>query len=233
MIRWLIEPDQDTTVLRDLETGLDRLARNPRQKDPLGPGWDCIREHRQRRVFRHVIGDQQYYCKFFRPRLTTRIGRVRHCLRSTAARVTYWFQVLSQAGIPTVDLVAAGDIRLSRDWRPIPPFILTRSPTSLLTLEALMQSDDVSPDRLAELAAEVRARIRMAHEQVGIANLELKARNVLAHPRQGPIFLFDLDALERLVVFTRRAVDKDRLQAWNTQIDLLSRALELKSTSPC
>lgn len=58
MIRWLIEPDQSVTVLDALEPGLERLAHDPGQEQSLAPGWDCIRVHKQRRVFRHVSGDQ-------------------------------------------------------------------------------------------------------------------------------------------------------------------------------
>lgn len=225
-IRWIAEPSQaDRAPLDEILPVLARAAGGAVFAGGAAPAWRTVVENHQRAVFACDLPGRSIFCKLYRPRFTWRLSRIGEAFQSSTTRAIRSFGRMRDLGVPTAEIVAAGElVALRRGLALAPSFLVTSSPVGRRTLREALTSGSLSPHGRARIAGALRATAATIHA-AGYGSLELSPQNVLIEGDGERVVLFDIDRLARFILphQKRRIMRRDLKTVEQTCASLVGR----------
>lgn len=225
-VRWIAEPAQaDRRPMDEILPVLAMAASGAVFPGGAAPSWRTVVENHQRAVFACDLPGRSIFCKLYRPRFTWRLSRIGEAFQSSTKRAVRAFERMRDLGVPTAEIVAAGElIALRRGLALAPSFLVTSSPTGRRTLREALTSGALSARGRARVVESLREMTATIHG-AGYGSLELSPQNVLVEGDGDRVVLFDIDRLARFILphQKRRIVRRDVKTVEQTCVALVGR----------
>lgn len=234
-IRWIAEPAQaDRAAMDQILPVLSMAASGEVFTGGAAPSWRTVVENHQRAVFACDLPGRSIFCKLYRPRFTWRLSRIGEAFQSNTVRALRAFERMQGLGVPTAEIVAAGELTaLRRGLALAPSFLVTSSPAGRRTLREALTSGTLSARGRARVAEALRRTAATIHG-AGFGSLELSPQNVLVEGDGDRVVLFDIDRLARFILphQKRRIVRRDLKTVEQTCVALVGRPTPALHTEP-
>lgn len=225
-VRWIAEPAQaDREPMDEILPVLAMAASGEVFAGGAAPSWRTVVENHQRAVFACDLPGRSIFCKLYRPRFTWRLSRIGEAFQSSTTRAVRAFGRMRDLGIPTAEIVAAGElVDLRRGLGLAPSFLVTSSPAGRRTLREALSRGALTRQGRHRVAEALRATAATIHT-AGWGSLELSPQNVLVEGDGERVVLFDIDRLARFILphQKHRIIRRDLKTVEQTCIDLVGR----------